>query len=1115
MVSPFWISAQMSCPVWLLLFSYSIRITPSESELVFSTLPKDNVGILNSPLMLHCAVYDSSPQRVLPVKWEKDHGGLGAGVIQMSNGSLFFAQLQEGDLGGYICSAKKGNKQIRTTVTVNKAYLENVFFNPQSQSTKEGQDVFFQCVSGDSSPPANISWLKNGKAVTKGTQIQGQYGGGSQRKTSGTLHLVNTTKADRGIYVCLTNNPLLNISKESTAATLTVRGVSVGLEITQSPKNLTVPAETEAALHCIVQGFPAPAVQWFKDDQMLPNTSRWDLQDDGQLLVFEKVLPEDEGFYHCEANNEMERLRSQPAYLLPAVMDWTFILQPVNKTVRKGDSVTLSCRPPHSRPPAQVSWFRNNRLLRPRPHLSMELAGDLLFHSVQETDRGYYFCRASNSHLQRAVTSRKIFLDVLAPPSVTIWPLVVTSTVGAEVLIQCQVSGHPVPSIEWTKQGRSLRTGGKVTIGVRNSTLYIASVRIYDEGFYTCAASNSVGQDKKTTTLHLAAKPVIVSFMGSVNMSEGATIILPCRAVGNLPLKYTWSKSALHTPLTLSSRIHTDDNGTLHISSALQSDAGEYYCTAENNVGQDSRKAFITVLSADPGEDVSSASPGLRPDEPANPTTYKSLRLSTDKEKPIHQLPNTTTVDVYVKDSPTHSINVSTPLIAYTTRTDQEGMGIREKLQVRPHKPVGSYSKPPETNMQNRQPAKTASTDAPANPIAQHPDQPTLDPSLNVQAQTAYTQSSEKISQLPDHLSSSSVAQALHGLTQTHIFTGHSINTITTTSPLEVYQNWSHPTKQLTATKASQTNNTELVETVKKNTSKAPMKTTDNNARIKKKTHSWLPVLEKHDIPIVVGVGVSLAFIFITMAFYSLFRKNDPETKPTGRAALRGLGGPCRHGERLAIERTYDNKAFEDDNMVAVIEQSPNTSETRAHPPASSPSTLLMEPSYDDVHEDVQPNQDLPVIVETHPEPSEEDQFETSFDEGKVTPSPQSDIQLHCMEDWRSRDFGQCQDAPSPPPPNPPATQEEGLRSSLTLQTSEPCATPVHHSINISHGSSPLLLSHCVSLGMTSVAVDVHFYPSASSSGGPNGSSAFGAPGPQGSSRFERDQMAPSAHHGK
>lgn len=52
------------------------------------------------------------------------------------------------------------------------ADLENVFFSPQSQSVIKGQDLFFQCVSGDSSPTAHISWLKNSRVFTRGTQIQ-------------------------------------------------------------------------------------------------------------------------------------------------------------------------------------------------------------------------------------------------------------------------------------------------------------------------------------------------------------------------------------------------------------------------------------------------------------------------------------------------------------------------------------------------------------------------------------------------------------------------------------------------------------------------------------------------------------------------------------------------------------------------------------------------------------------------------------------------------------------------------------------------------------------------------------------------------------------------------
>jgi len=73
-------------------------------------------------------------------------------------------------------------------------------------------------------------------------------------------------------------------------------------------------------------------------------------------------------------------------------------------------------------------------------------------------------------------------------------------------------------------------------------------------------------------------------------------------------------------------------------------------------------------------------------------------------------------------------------------------------------------------------------------------------------------------------------------------------------------------------------------------------------------------------------------------------------------------------------------RAFEDDNLVAVIEQSPNISETRALPTESCPSTMMIEPPLDDVQEGFHSTHDLPVIVETHPEPKEEDQVSRSRD---------------------------------------------------------------------------------------------------------------------------------------
>lgn len=103
----------------------------------------------------------------------------------------------------------------------------------------------------------------------------------------------------------------------------------------------------------------------------------------------------------------------------------------------------------------------------------------------------------------------------------------------------------------------------------------------------------------------------------------------------------------------------------------------------------------------------------------------------------------------------------------------------------------------------------------------------------------------------------------------------------------------------------------------------------------------------------------------------------------------------------------------------------------------------------------------------------------------------QPSVQLQCAEDWTSNtgdNYSPCQDAlppPSsfpPPSPSPSSRCDDTIHSSLTFQSAESPAAPVHHSLSISHGNPPLQLSHHLSLGLTTVAVDVQFYPSATAS---------------------------------
>ncbi|XP_061671989.1 tyrosine-protein kinase-like otk [Syngnathoides biaculeatus] len=111
---------------------------------------------------------------------------------------------------------------LSSLIASSQSGLEEVFFSPWDQTVIEGDEASFHCVSGESSTPASILWIKDGRLVTTGRQSQGEYGGGHQKKTSGRLLLVNVSLEDAGTYVCQTVNPSLNISRKSRPAKLTV-----------------------------------------------------------------------------------------------------------------------------------------------------------------------------------------------------------------------------------------------------------------------------------------------------------------------------------------------------------------------------------------------------------------------------------------------------------------------------------------------------------------------------------------------------------------------------------------------------------------------------------------------------------------------------------------------------------------------------------------------------------------------------------------------------------------------------------------------------------------------------------------------------------------------------
>jgi len=71
-----------------------------------------------------------------------------------------------------------------------------------------------------------------------------------------------------------------------------------------------------------------------------------------------------------------------------------------------------------------------------------------------------------------------------------------TVTEGQSVTFEAQITGVPVPSLSWQKDGRQIYPGGdhyRIQTEGNRSTLYIQSVRPDDDAWYQCTAASVSG----------------------------------------------------------------------------------------------------------------------------------------------------------------------------------------------------------------------------------------------------------------------------------------------------------------------------------------------------------------------------------------------------------------------------------------------------------------------------------------------------------------------------------------------------------------------------------------------------------------------------------------------
>ncbi|XP_036883594.1 matrix-remodeling-associated protein 5 [Sturnira hondurensis] len=195
------------------------------------------------------------------------------------------------------------------------------------------------------------------------------------------------------------------------------------------------------------------------------------------------------------------------------------------------------------------------------------------------------------------------------PQIVTKAPQTVSVTAEADVMLPCEVTGKPKPSVTWTK----VSTGALMTPDTRvqrfevlkNGTFVIRKVQPQDRGQYMCTAKNLHGADRMVVLLSVTVQQpqILASHYQDVTVYLGDTIAMECLAKGTPAPQISWifpDRRVWQNVSPVEGRVTLHENRTLSIKEASFADRGVYKCVASNAAGADSLAIRLHVAALPP-----------------------------------------------------------------------------------------------------------------------------------------------------------------------------------------------------------------------------------------------------------------------------------------------------------------------------------------------------------------------------------------------------------------------------------------------------------------------------------------------------------------------------------
>ncbi|XP_026832516.1 Down syndrome cell adhesion molecule-like protein Dscam2 isoform X3 [Drosophila erecta] len=396
------------------------------------------------------------------IHWERGGRELPDDIRQrvQPDGSLTISPVQKNsDSGVYTCWArnKQGHSARRSgevTVIVPPSIEPFAF----QEGLAEGMRTRTVCGVSRGDPPLKLIWLKDGDPLPDllgaNVTMLDQY--------SSLLSIPSLSATHSGEYTCVAKNPAAEIKYTA------LLQVKVPPRWIVEPVDANVERNRHIMLHCQAQGVPTPSIVWkkatgsksgeYEEVRERPFTK---ILGNGSLLL-QHVKEDREGFYLCQANNGIGTGIGKVIQLKVNSSPY-FSSTSRSVMVKKGDTALLQCAVSGDKP-INIVWMRSGKnTLNPSTNYKISVkqeatpdgvSAELQIRTVDATDSGPYFCRASNLY---GNDQQLVQLQVQEPP------------LPPSVLEAAMISSRSV-NIKWQPK----------TLGTGDVTKYIVEFREAD-----------------------------------------------------------------------------------------------------------------------------------------------------------------------------------------------------------------------------------------------------------------------------------------------------------------------------------------------------------------------------------------------------------------------------------------------------------------------------------------------------------------------------------------------------------------------------------------------------------------------------------------------------------